>query len=242
MGDKPYTNIPIEECGEPLAPIPPTFLRLEPHPYQSLGAPYGTASPFYLRVGVIAALERAQAFLKPYGWQLAIFDAYRPVVVQQFMVAHTFATLCREGGHNPEQLEPAIASQIWQQVYQFWAVPSLDPQKPPPHSTGAAVDLTLADGENRPLDMGGVIDEISERSFPDFYSCHPEQTNAICFAQRRQILHQAMHCAGFQRHPNEWWHFSLGDQLWAWQIQQQTGQQNIIARYGQIDPCGYLIT
>ncbi|WP_298616346.1 M15 family metallopeptidase [uncultured Thermosynechococcus sp.] len=234
MGDKPYTSIPIEECGEPLAPIPPTFLRLEPHPYQSLGAPYGTASPFYLRAGVIAALERAQAFLKPYGWQLAIFDAYRPIAVQQFMVAHTFATLCREGGHDPQQLEPAIANQIWQQVYQFWAVPSLDPQKPPPHSTGAAVDLTLADAEGCPLDMGGAIDEISERSFPDFYDRHPKQTNAACFARRRQILYQAMSSAGFQRHPNEWWHFSLGDQLWAWQIRQQTGQQNISARYGRI--------
>jgi len=21
---------------------------------------------------------------------------------------------------------------------------------------------------------------------------------------------------GFAQHPNEWWHFSYGDQLWAW--------------------------
>lgn len=235
MGDKPYTKIPIEECGEPLVPIPASFLRFEPHPYQSLGAPYGNASPFYLRLGVIAALECAQAFLEPYGWQLAIFDAYRPIAVQQFMVAHTFATLCQEQGYHPQQLEPAIASEIWQQVYQFWAVPSSDPQKPPPHSTGAAVDLTLADCEGHPLEMGGAIDEVSERSFPDFYDRHPEETNAACFAQRRQILYQAMRSAGFQRHPNEWWHFSLGDQLWAWQMQQQTGQQNIIARYGRVE-------
>jgi D-alanyl-D-alanine dipeptidase len=25
-----------------------------------------------------------------------------------------------------------------------------------------------------------------------------------------------MAAAGFARHPNEWWHFSHGDQLWAW--------------------------
>ena len=23
---------------------------------------------------------------------------------------------------------------------------------------------------------------------------------------------------GFAQHPNEWWHFSYGDQLWAWKI------------------------
>ncbi|HIK22839.1 MAG TPA: M15 family metallopeptidase [Thermosynechococcus sp. M3746_W2019_013] len=235
MGDKPYTKIPIAECGEPLAPIPPAFLRLAPHPYQSLGAPYGRASPFYLRLGVIAALERAQAFLEPYGWQLAIFDAYRPIAVQQFMVAHTFTALCQERGYDSQQLEPAIATEIWQQVYQFWAVPSSDPKEPPPHSTGAAVDLTLADQAGHPLDMGGAIDEVSERSFPDFYDRHPDQINAACFAQRRQILYQAMSDAGFQRHPNEWWHFSLGDQLWAWQTQQQTHQRDIIARYGRVD-------
>ena len=26
-----------------------------------------------------------------------------------------------------------------------------------------------------------------------------------------------MGTAGFVQHPNEWWHFSHGDQMWAWQ-------------------------
>jgi D-alanyl-D-alanine dipeptidase len=26
--------------------------------------------------------------------------------------------------------------------------------------------------------------------------------------------------AGFAQHPGEWWHFSWGDQLWAWRTQQ----------------------
>ena len=25
-----------------------------------------------------------------------------------------------------------------------------------------------------------------------------------------------MEQAGFVQHPNEWWHFSYGDQLWSW--------------------------
>lgn len=25
-----------------------------------------------------------------------------------------------------------------------------------------------------------------------------------------------MGAAGFAQHPNEWWHYSFGDQLWAW--------------------------
>jgi D-alanyl-D-alanine dipeptidase len=34
---------------------------------------------------------------------------------------------------------------------------------------------------------------------------------------------------GFAQHPNEWWHFSQGDQLWAW----RTGHHQAI--YGR---CG----
>jgi D-alanyl-D-alanine dipeptidase len=34
--------------------------------------------------------------------------------------------------------------------------------------------------------------------------------------RRRLALTEAMQTAGFAQHPNEWWHFSWGDQLWAW--------------------------
>ena len=33
---------------------------------------------------------------------------------------------------------------------------------------------------------------------------------------RRDLLANVMRKAGFVRHPHEWWHFSYGDQLWAW--------------------------
>jgi len=34
---------------------------------------------------------------------------------------------------------------------------------------------------------------------------------------RRNLLKDVMLSSGFSQHPNEWWHFSYGDQLWAWQ-------------------------
>ena len=36
------------------------------------------------------------------------------------------------------------------------------------------------------------------------------------FHKRRSLLLSVMNQAGFVQHPNEWWHFSYGDQLWAW--------------------------
>ncbi|MCZ0900835.1 D-alanyl-D-alanine dipeptidase, partial [Microcoleus sp. HI-ES] len=38
---------------------------------------------------------------------------------------------------------------------------------------------------------------------------------------------------GFQQHPNEWWHFCLGDQMWAWLTNQNNSGSQLIARYGR---------
>jgi D-alanyl-D-alanine dipeptidase len=43
-----------------------------------------------------------------------------------------------------------------------------------------------------------------------------------------------MNHAGFRRHPGEWWHFSLGDQMWAWLSTQENPDNPVIARYGRI--------
>ncbi|MEL7144577.1 MAG: M15 family metallopeptidase, partial [Cyanobacteria bacterium J06573_11] len=44
----------------------------------------------------------------------------------------------------------------------------------------------------------------------------------------RSLLAEVMVGVGFRQHPNEWWHFSAGDQLWAWQE-----GDGVIARYGR---------
>ena len=221
MAQRPWHPIPIVDCGEPLQLLPASLLRLEPHPYAALGAPYGTGqTPFALRSGVIARLLVAQHHLQGLDatLQLAIFDGWRPLAVQQFMVDHSIKELCLAQGVDP--LQPSLArEQVAAAVGRFWAPPSADPSTPPPHSTGAAVDLTLATLAGQPLDMGGAIDAIDPVSEPDHYaaaaSVEPDGAAAL-WHRRRQWLAQAMAAAGFAQHPNEWWHFSYGDQLWAW--------------------------
>jgi D-alanyl-D-alanine dipeptidase len=227
---KPYQQIPILDCGDALVAIPAEFSCVSPHPYEKLGAPYGDRSPFYLRQGVVDRLLLAQQTLqKNYpNWQIQIFDAYRPVAVQQFMVDYTFSELAQTQNLTPENLSDRQRQDILQQVYQFWAIPNLDPAMPPPHSTGAAIDVTLIDETGTEIDMGSPIDEISERSFPNHFA----ETSA--FTQHRQILNDVMTTAGFKRHWNEWWHFSYGDQIWAWLMRQETLSQELIARYGRV--------
>ncbi len=230
---KPYQKVSIQECGEPLVAIPlAKFAVVSPHPYAALGAPYGQFSPYFLRQTVVEKLLQAQTHLQTQklGWQLQIFDAYRPISVQQFMVDHTFAQLANAAGLNPQNLDESERSRLQAQVLKFWAAPSPNPHTPPPHSTGAAVDLTLIDSGGTVVNMGSDIDEISPRSYPDHFASDPNP-NASQYYQNRQLLSNAMSAAGFSQHPNEWWHFSWGDQLWAYQ---KGG--SAIAQYGNAHP------
>ncbi len=233
---KPYQSIAIQDCGEPLVPIPlAIFAAVQPHPYVCLGAPYGDLSPYWLRASVLAALNQAQAHLQQRhpGWRIQIFDAYRPVAVQQFMVDYSFQQLAHQRQVMPAQLTAPQRQALLDEVYQFWASPSLDTATPPPHSTGAAVDITLVDDQGEAIDMGSPIDELSPRSYPSYFSPDRPSGNAT-FHHHRSLLRHSLSQAGFSQHPNEWWHFSLGDQLWAWQTQQQTGQP-LTARYGRVE-------
>ncbi|MCY7407425.1 MAG: M15 family metallopeptidase [Alkalinema sp. CAN_BIN05] len=238
---KPYHLVPIVPSSEPLVAIPsPEFDLVTPHPYKKIGAPYGEKSPFYVRSGVLEKLRQAQSKLRSIqpGWRIQIFDAYRPVAVQQFMVNHTLQeVLMAKGlGNGATEVE---RSQALQEVYQFWAVPKLDPLMPPPHSTGAAVDVTLVDGLGQSIDMGSEIDEISARSFPDHF-VGTMAGDSLRFDQNRQLLNFVMTSAGFARHYHEWWHFSWGDQLWAWTVmrsmaQPMAHQPEITAKYGRVE-------
>ena len=213
---RPWSPIPIEECGEPLQALPPALLRIEPHPYIALGAPYGASgNPFQLRLGVVQRLLDAQQQLVEHdpGLRLSIFDAWRPIAVQAFMVDHSIAELCRERG--VEVRSGDAFDQVVADVGRFWAAPSRDPMTPPPHSTGAAVDLTLSSSDGTPLAMGGEIDAIGAVSEPQHYAGR-DDSNARRWHQRRQLLAEVMGAAGFAQHPNEWWHYSFGDQFWAW--------------------------
>ena len=235
---RPWSPIPIHDCGEPLLPLPGALLRLEPHPYVMAGAPYGAdACPFRLRAGVIERLLQAQRLLQDRspGDRLAIFDAWRPLAVQRFMVAYAIAEECQRRGVEPHQRNPELDA-VEQEVGRFWAPPSDDPATPPPHSTGAAVDLTLAGPDGTPRDLGSPIDAIGPVSEPDHFAVVAREASdprlrsqAALFQQRRDRLAAVMLEVGFAQHPNEWWHFSHGDQLWAW----RTGHHQ--ATYGR---CG----
>lgn len=199
----------------------------DPPPYVALGAPYGAFGPWFLRRTVLARLLEAQHDLETQhgGFRLHLLDAWRPLAVQAFMVEHTDQLLRAAA---PELTDAARR----ERVLTYWAPPSEDPARPPPHSTGAAIDLTLVDSRGLVVNMGSPFDEPTERSHPDHFAGAIDASGREAHANR-QLLARVMRAAGFVGHPQEWWHFSHGDRAWAREHDLPA------ARYGRTEPAPF---
>lgn len=220
---KEIFKIPIEESGEPLVPIslyPEKVLVRSIYFHQG----YGDALPeLYLREGVYECLVHAADSL-PESYRLVVYDGWRPVPLQ--------LSLFEEYVRELAALHPEMGEEDLENLASMYvAVPSTDPRGPSPHSTGASVDLTLADGKGRLLPMGGGFDEKSKRSETRYYEDREDGSSA---QQNRRLLYHVMTAAGFTNYPEEWWHYDCGNQNWVY-FSGGTGEwcgDGTTARYG----------
>ena len=227
---KIWNKIPIKENKDKLITIPSCFKFISPHPYYALGAPYEKKKDIWkLREGVVKRLIKVNNFLKLKNdsFFLLIYDSWRPIEVQEFMFNRAFNLECERLNIDTSVKDLDKYNIIRKNVEKFWAYPSFDKRYPPPHSTGGALDITFADKLGNTIDMGSNIDQMDEKSKPDFYK-NIQNEDAIIWNDRRNLLKEIMIKFGFVQHPNEWWHFSYGDQLWAWK------NKKVNAIYGKI--------
>ena len=227
---KIWNKVPIEENKDKLIAIPNCFKFISPHPYYDMGAPYrGEEGIWKLREEVVSRLIKVNEYLKlrNSNFHLLIYDSWRPIEVQEFMFNRAFILECKRLDIDASEKDMESYPLIQKKVEEFWAYPSFDDRYPPPHSTGGALDITLADKYGNIIDMGSNIDEMNEKSKPDFYN-NIEKEDAIVFDNRRKLLKEIMNKFEFVQHPNEWWHFSYGDQLWAWKNKKANALYGII--------------
>ena len=168
----------------------------------------GSVDALWLREGVARRLAKVDARLRAEGLSLFLYDAWRPRAVQAYFHDVWFPAELRR--RRPE-LEGAA---LLQEVERYWSAPS-EAGAPAPHATGGAVDLTLAWAGGSPLYMGSLFDDVTEQAHLDHFegagfSFSDEEARA-----NRRLLYWVMTEAGFSAHPDEWWHFSFGDQMWA---------------------------
>ncbi|MES2472815.1 MAG: M15 family metallopeptidase [Pseudomonadota bacterium] len=172
----------------------------------------GATDRLWLRQTAAGKLARVNARAGEAGLELFLFDAWRPRAVQAYF--HD-VWMPRELARRGSTLSGAA---LTEEVERYWAAPTDDPASPAPHATGAAMDLTLRWKNGDALWMGSLFDDVTALAHRDrFESLTPENFSFSDQEARanRRLLHWLMTEEGFAGHPDEWWHFSWGDQLWA---------------------------
>ncbi len=213
---------PPRECGEPF--VDPTLLS----PKIVFGAAYltqglpGAMDRCLVREGVAQRLVKAAQQL-PQGWSLLIFDSLRPFSVQKALYDQFRQVIVQE---RP-QASPAELEMI---LDEFVAKPVKRPDRPSPHATGGAVDLTLC-RDGVALDMGTGFDDFTNLAHTDWLeqSCPPHLKEP---RDHRRILYHLMESVGLVNYASEWWHYAYGERQWA----VRTGKTPI---YGFQEGCGW---
>jgi zinc D-Ala-D-Ala dipeptidase len=144
-----------------------------------LSTPVYTQPAAYMQRPAAEAVVRAHRALASQGYGLLIHDAYRPWWVTKVFWEAT-----------PPSMREFVA----------------DPAQGSRHNRGCAVDLTLYElRTGKAVQMPGVYDEMSPRSYPNYSGGAPEQR------ERRDLLRRAMEREGFSVYDAEWWHFDFKD-------------------------------
>jgi D-alanyl-D-alanine dipeptidase len=142
------------------------------------GAPlpgYEAPGAWFEREGANALGKAAEALARD-GLRLIIYDAYRPRSASEAMVTYA------ETSDRKWLLDDG------------WVARRSE------HNRGRAIDLSLADRDGIPLDMGSGWDQFDRSS-----NVHGVEGEPL---KRRLTLRAAMLSAGFVPYEREWWHFS----------------------------------
>ena len=208
----PVRVAPLEECGEPLVPssLYPSRILVR-NWYFGENLQYSMPE-CYLREGAYERLVTAAENL-PRGWRLVVWDGWRPPKLQTKLFEILEARIAKE--------KPFLSPEaVREETSIFVALPSTDPMTVSGHCTGGAVDLSIADDKGRLLEMGGLFDEPTERSFSRHYEDLLGKTGKLDIKEQkalenRRLLISLMEEAGFSNYPEEWWHFDYGNRNWA---------------------------
>ena len=157
---------------------------------------YGTLTTAYLLPHFAKKVVEAQRILRERHpeYSLLIYDAARPISVQRRMRSAVEGT--------PLQIYVA------------------DGKRGGRHNYGVAVDLTIVDGQGRPLDMGASFDHFGREAWVGndndvtlaAYKAYVERLSkegliSAEAAANRTLLLEIMDAVGLRPYVKEWWHF-----------------------------------
>lgn len=220
-------KLKIAECNEKLVPLSlcPDKILVNPQYYiQNIA---GALPECYARETVHKKIIEAASLLPP-GYRFVVLDCWRPLKVQQAL----FDSLKNE----LKRRYPSLSEEeLTDKTLTYVALPSRDAQKPSPHNTGGAVDLTIADENGLLLNMGTDFDDSTAKAGTAYFEQQLAKGAKLSLPElealkNRRLLFHVLTSVGFTNYPDEWWHYDYGNQNWAW----MSGSEYAI--YGKIAP------
>lgn len=205
-------DIPIRDNGEPMIDVlslsDRIFLDRPRFDYQRESL---------LRQGVAERLATAAERL-PAGFSFGLVEGWRPPFIQARMFRAVWRDMeARFPGLSPEELRPIV---------ERYSAP-MEETVPPPHTTGAAFDLAL-------YRDGAAADLCSPFEWRDPAGFDFDASGLSDLARfHRDVIGGAFEGTGITNYASEYWHWSYGDQGWAY----RGGHPH--ALYAAIEPPGW---
>lgn len=174
-------------------------------PYYYSQGVAGAPSSVWVRETVASMLNDVANKAKQQGYQLVVYDGWRPLVVQQRLWNYYYITV-----KNKHKDEKVSEEQLIKETSFYVSKPSENPENPFLHSTGGAVDVTLAVNGDE-IDMGTKFDDFSNKAWTNHFEKYADD---IEVRDNRRLLYNIMTEAGFTNLPSEWWHYDYGNKFW----------------------------
>jgi zinc D-Ala-D-Ala dipeptidase len=148
---------------------------------------YGHMARAYLQPIVCASLKKSMKYLKEKDTSLTllVYDAVRPRRVQQLMWDVVDLPAWEKGKFVSNPANGSL------------------------HNYGCAVDLTIAQNDGTPLDMGAGYDDPAKIAYPRYEKAYLDSgmlsTDQVA---NRDLLRSVMRAGSFWGISTEWWHFN----------------------------------
>ena len=181
------SHVPVRDNGEPLVTLPPD-IKLHPV-YRWMGFK-GVSSPPSVRIGLLERLRGASGRL-PDDFELVIIDGHRDRAFQAELMDYY-------SKHSDQPVDDFVSDPFSTTII-------------PPHTTGGAVDLSLA-WRGAVLGLGTDFDTFAPESAPAWFESHAGRDTV---RDLRRLLASVLSAEGMVPIDTEWWHWSYGDQWWA---------------------------
>ncbi len=204
-------RIPIIECGEPMIDF------LEACPRLIFDQPrFHYRRETLVRERVAEALMIAESRL-PTGYRLAIVEGWRALHIQKRMYLGVWK---RFQDRHPDWTDVKLRRMV-----NRYTAPHDAKKVPPPHSTGGAVDVFLVHDDGSPYDHTSPFHRFDPKCFSQDVKGLSDEAR-----RTREVLVSLFEGTVLTNYPSEYWHWSFGDQGWAYRGGHAT------AIYGPVSP------